>query len=155
MPRKSTTDGELEKYDGELLTLSFREVCNRELKLAGRGNHTISMLMARLAANNGSNKPEAGTDESMDILVRIVRSRLRDTDLCFRYDSENILVVLPFTDKTGLESIKKKISGYLSTHSAARQMSTDCHLLFNGITYPDDGKNIDKLIDLLLTGIKK
>lgn len=84
-------------------------------------------------------------------LYNKLKSVLRDTDRIMNYDSRTFVIVCPFTPKENLVLVENKIRG---TYEQLFGRNTVFRRLdMYGATYPDDGRSIDKLIELCEKGV--
>ncbi|MDI9482231.1 MAG: hypothetical protein QM315_03495 [Bacillota bacterium] len=118
------------------------EDLKHEIKRAGRGKYPVSFIMGRVFGA----RPEMIQD-----LYNKLKSVLRDTDRIMNYDSRTFVIVCPFTPKENLVLVENKIRG---TYEQLFGRNTVFRRLdMYGATYPDDGRSIDKLIELCEKGV--
>ncbi|MDT8429008.1 MAG: GGDEF domain-containing protein [Pseudomonadales bacterium] len=90
---------------------------NREIKLAKRYRHALSVLLIdidKFKAINDNHGHSAG-DESLKILVRAIAEISRNTDACYRYGGEEFVVVLNRTDQEGALIIAERLRQHIET----------------------------------------
>ena len=133
----------------ELLTFNFYEMSSKEIKAASRGKYPLAFLIVSVIGSTPQDTDPQKTEELVLILCSIARTLLRETDICFRFGGESIVVLLPFADKAGMDVVFNKLNGYFCTNSIVKQKNTGYNLAMTGVTYPDDGRARDKLLDKL------
>lgn len=121
---------------------SENEDLKREIKRAERGKYPVSFVMGRFFGT-GPEKIQGFYGE--------LKSTLRDTDRIMNYDSRAFIVVCPFTPKENLALVENKIrriyERLLGRNTVFKRLD------MYGVTYPDDGKSIDKLVELCEKGV--
>ncbi|HEY8500583.1 MAG TPA: hypothetical protein VIL89_08195 [Clostridia bacterium] len=123
-------------------TFSENENIKRELKRAGRGKYPVSFVMGRIFG--------ADPDKIQGFYSKL-NSILRDTDRIMNYESRTFVIVCPFTSKENLAFVENKIRG---TYEKLFGRNTVFRRLdMYGATYPDDGRSIDKLVELCEKGV--
>lgn len=133
----------------DVLMYTFSDMLTREVKAAGRGNHTVTILLATVVDEEGKMK---NTNEFYDIindLVKVTRTKLRDTDTVFYYGSNNMIALLPFCNKEGSITVEQKIKSIFSSHSMIKAKSRKIALITSSVTFPDDGKIKENLLEKL------
>lgn len=135
--------------DEDILTFNFTEMFNREIKSASRGNHPLSILLLSIVHAEPDHVPFDEVDQMTQLVCRVLRTKLRETDTCFRYGADSLIVLLPFADSQGVEVVKEKIRTIYANHSVIKQKSSGFHLVMTSVSYPDDGKVKDRLLEKL------
>ena len=133
----------------DVLMYTFSDMLNREVKSAGRGNHPVTILLSTVVDENGIAKNTNEYYEVIDNIVKVFRTKLRDTDTVFYYGSNNIIALLPFCDKTGSVVVEQKIKKIFSSHSIIKTQNKGLSLVTSSVTYPEDGKIKENLLDQL------
>lgn len=141
--------GGTERDREEVLFYTFSDMLNREIKSAGRGNHPVTILLATVADNEGAAKNTNEYYEIIDSIIKVIRTKLRDTDTVFYYGSNNIIILLPFCDKAGSKIVEQKVKNIFSNHSTIKAKGSGLSLIGSSVTFPDDGKIKEKLLDKL------
>lgn len=137
------------EIDEDFITFNFSEMFDREIKLASRGNHKLSLMLVSLLEIAPYGRTQSKVDETVNLLARILRTKLRATDTVFQYGSTNLMLLLPFTDKGGAASVKNKIFSIFNFHTMIKDKSAEFKLAAADVTFPDDGRIKDKLLELL------
>jgi GGDEF domain-containing protein len=91
------------------------------------------------------------TQEELKNLFRRVRTFLRDTDKVIIFDEETFVGIFPFAPKDNVTVIEQKFREAF-TEEFGGPPSKKRLFLFSA-TYPDDEKELTKLIDRLENGI--
>ncbi|MCG8400141.1 MAG: hypothetical protein MJA84_00940, partial [Firmicutes bacterium] len=60
-----------------------------------------------------------------------------------------LILILPFADRQGAENIEKKIRKAYSSHSAMKNENKKLELVMSSVTFPDDGRIKENLLDKL------
>ena len=136
-------------YDDDIVTFNFSEMFNREIKSASRGNHPLTiMLVSVLGGRQNAGSPE-NVESVLSLLNKIIRTKLRDTDTSFHYGPNNLVLLLPFADKSGAFSVEKKLQDIFDTHSVIKQKNMGAKLVTASVVFPDDGRIKEKLLEKL------
>ncbi|MBP7174930.1 MAG: hypothetical protein KBA53_01760 [Thermoclostridium sp.] len=131
---------ELQKAYGTA-DLTTDEAIKREINRAVRGKYSISFVMGRFTGIN-----VGSIHEFYDKL----KKDMRDTDRIISYDYHTVIVVCPFTVKSYLIEVEKKIrEAFEGMFGYSRVRRLDMY----GVTYPDDGTNIIELTGILEKGV--
>lgn len=137
----------------DVLMFTFSDMLTREIKAAGRGSHPVTILLATVVDEGGRMK---NTNEFYDVIndmVKITRTKLRDTDTVFYYGSNNMIILLPFCNKEGSLVVEQKIKNIFNSNSTIKSRYRGVALIASSVTYPDDGKIKEKLLDKLTQGL--
>ncbi len=134
----------------DIITFTFAEMLNREVKAAARGNYPLTVSLFTFKEN-----ATADPEDFIDVLNRIIKVQLREFDSCFRYGNRGIIVLLPFADDAGADVVCNKIIGIFNTNSIIRQKNSGLELTAASVSYPKDGKVSDKLLDRLSSVVSK
>lgn len=123
----------LEDLGGELI---------RELKMANRGGHTLSLLMVRAV----------GLDESelaglRDALVQ----ELRDTDRVLPHGPQTFIIVCPFTAKGFIVTVERKVRDVYGRLFGA--FARDRRIFMYGANYPSEEQDAATLMARMENGI--
>jgi len=129
---------ELQADDGNMMRAGLM----RELKLASRGGHTVSFLMVHTVGLS---------DAELQRFSEELSGNLRDTDRLMDYDRATFIVVCPFTQKSFLVEVERKV------HQAYSKLYGDYgkerRAYLYGANYPSESKDIDKLLNHMENGI--
>lgn len=150
------------KYQKELLKLSsytdgltgiknrmyFAEALSRQLLQAARDKHAISLIMLDVdffKTFNDRYGHVAGDDALRKVASALLRCCVRPLDIVARYGGEEFALILPATERSGVEAIAERIHQEIASlhiahaHSATGQLtvSVGCHVLDDGSTNAD------------------
>jgi len=141
IPGKETKAEEKHQKKNEAAEFLSDEVLKQEIKRANRGKYSISLVMGRFTGIHIGQIHE---------FYAKLKKDMRDTDRIMSYDYHTFIVVCPFTVKSYLVDVEKKIRDAFERmfgYSRVRR------LVMYGVTYPDDGKNISDLISIMENGV--
>lgn len=117
------------------------EALKHEIKRAVRGKYSISFVMGRFTGIHIGLIHE---------FYAKLKNDMRDTDRIMTFDYHTFIVVCPFTVKSYLIEVEKKIrEAFEEMFGYSRVRRLDMY----GVTYPDDGKNISELIGIMEKGV--
>lgn len=133
--------------DEEKIVLTLKDILSISIKSATRGNYPLSILM--IAIINSSEVQGVDIRESINMIMKVIRMRVRETDTIIKYGADNILVVLPFTEHEGAYIVDKKIRSQLISNSLLNQKAEGLALGTSYVTYPNDGKTKESLLSEL------
>ena len=135
--------------DEDIVTYNFSEMFNKEIKAASRGHYALSIMIASVASQDSSDSTIKNMDDTVKLINRVIRTKLRETDASFQYGTNNIIILLPFTDKAGAKSVEEKINDLFNNHSVIQQKSEGYSMIITSVSFPQDGKIRDKLLEKL------
>ncbi|MDP4092815.1 MAG: response regulator [Bacillota bacterium] len=135
--------------DDDIVTYSFSEMFNKEIKAASRGKYPMTIMLASVVPNKAEAENKKEIEDIALLVLRILKTRLRETDIAFQYGSNNMVLLLPFAGRDDVDGIKKKIFKMFSDHTAIKQKNLGYALKISSVTFPDDGKVKDKLLEKL------
>ncbi len=141
--------GGTEREIEDILTYSFSDMLNREIKAAGRGKHPLTIMLSTVVDSEGSAKNTNEYYDVIDSIIKLIRTKLRDTDTVFHYGSNNIITLLPFCDKAGSVVVEQKVRSIFSNHSTIKAKERGLALVSSSVTYPEDSKVKEKLLERL------
>lgn len=121
---------------------SENEDLKREIKRAGRGKYPVSFVMGRIFG---------AEPEKIQDFYRRLKSVLRDTDRIMNYDLRTFVIVCPFTPKENLMQVENKIRGTCEQLFGRNTLFK--RLDMYGATYPNDGRSVEKLVELCEKGV--
>jgi len=133
----------------DMLMYTFSDMLTREIKAAGRGSHPLTIVLATVVDEIGKMK---NTNEFYDVIndmVKVTRTKLRDTDTVFYYGSNNMIALLPFCNKEGSVVVEHKIKNIFNSHSTLKSKNREIALISSSVTFPNDGKIKEKLLEKL------
>jgi two-component system, chemotaxis family, chemotaxis protein CheY len=136
-------------YEDDVLIVGFPEMLNREVKAAGRGGYQLTLL--GVSVIDESNRQDTVKLQEWNTLVsKVLKTKLRDTDSVFRYSNREFIVLLPFTDRPSGDIISEKIRELLRTNALVASINQGCRSVIAAVTYPDDSRVRDRLLEMLL-----
>lgn len=138
---------EQKQNENEKIILTLKDILSISVKSAIRGNYPLSILM--VAMMNSTEVQGVDIRESINMIMKVIRMRVRETDTIIRYGDDNILIVLPFTEHDGAYIVDKKIRSQLITNSLLNQKAEGLALGTSYVTYPKDGKTRESLLSEL------
>lgn len=142
-------DEDYKKVDIDISLFSFSEMYNKEFKAASRGGYTLSILLASVIQKTDIGKEEKGEfDNFVELVKKIINTRVRETDVSFKFEN-NIIVLLPFTDKKGAEIFGKKIKKIFDSHTSIKERKEGYSFLTACVSFPEDGRVKEKLLQKL------
>lgn len=136
----------------DFILLSFRELINRELKAASRGNYQLSVVS--LYPVNEMGLFTELSEDFYNSLKAVCINTLRDTDYAFIQD-HHIVAILPFADIDGCEIVVQRLKDVYKTHPALKPVNQYTELFASYATFPEDGKVLEKILDKAESGIRK
>lgn len=141
------TDGLTGLYNKRFLL----ERLDMELARAGRNDKSLSYLMMDIdnfKHYNDTNGHPAG-DALLKEIASLIKSSIRQTDIAFRYGGEELVVLLPDTEKHGATEIAEKLVKVIHDHTfphRERQPLGFISVSLGLATFPNDAKNKEDLI---------
>ena len=136
----------------------FRQRFVLEMERTARQNHDMSLLMADIDHYKLYNDTYGHLmgDRALTIIGSTFRRIARQTDIAARYGGEEFVVLLPDTALDGAIIIAERIRAEIADelfpgHDGAFDASLT--LSIGVASYPDDGDNIDALIEAADTGL--
>jgi PleD family two-component response regulator len=147
IPLISSADQTEDEYDEEKIVLTLKDILSISVKSAMRGNYPLSILM--IAIMNSAEIEGVDVRETINMIMKVMRMRVRETDTIIKYGTDNILVVLPFTEHEGAYIVDKKIRSQLISNSLLNQKAEGLALGTSYVTYPKDGKTRESLLSEL------
>ncbi len=135
--------------EDDILTFSFSEMFNREIKTAGRGGYSLTIMLASLSTDDLEKDGQQTVSEVTGLISKVLKTKLRDTDSVFSHGTNNLIMLLPFADRAGAECIKDKIMDIYETNPLIKQKSEGYRLITTSVSYPEDGKIKDRLLEKL------
>lgn len=128
----------------EKLVLTLKDILSISVKSAIRGNYPLSILM--VAVMNSYEVQGVDIKEAINMIMKVIKMRVRETDTIIKYGTDNILVVLPFTEHEGAYIVDKKIRSQLISNSLLNQKAEGLALGTSYVTYPKDGRTREILL---------
>ena len=136
----------------------FRERFVLEMERTIRQDHQMSLLMADIDNYKRYNDTYGHLmgDRALTIIGSTFRRIARQTDIAARYGGEEFVILLPDTDLSGAIIIAQRIRAEIADelfpgHDGA--FDARLTLSIGAAAYPDDGDNIDALIEAADAGL--
>lgn len=125
--------------DEDILTYNFKEMLNKELKAASRGNYPLSMILGTLVYKSTEERKE-DVSSFTTLVNRVFKNNLRETDTGFVYTDNSIVFILPFSDEEGAKTIQEKLQKVFEDHTVIKKRNEGYILVTCSVSYPKDGK---------------
>lgn len=129
----------------------FNERIQEEVERARRYGHPLSFIMMDVdkfkEVNDRYSHLEG--DEILKQAAEIVITSIREIDMAFRYGGDEFLLVLPETEKSGLEKVVRRIKNELKTFNDRRKSlgKPPLELSFGVSTWrPESGKSWEDVL---------
>jgi len=122
--------------------ISIKESLNLELKRAIRGNYSVSFILAHLTGH----EPEV-----VKSIINTSKKYIRDTDKLFLMDEDTFIAVFPFVEKANVPLLEEKFRKAFKIES--KNIGIHKKFCMYGATFPNDGDNLDELLNRLERGI--
>lgn len=148
--------------EDNVVTYEVKDIINREIKAASRGSYNLALLLLDPIINTISqedtslslNDLENQTNhkelkKASQTLCDVIKSRGRETDYAFLLKDNSILLILPFTSMNGLKTYEEKIKQLFLSHAALIEFSKVFSLKTSYVSFPQDGRIKDNLLELL------
>jgi len=135
----------------DIITFSFSEMSSREIKAASRGGYPLTFMLVSIIPNDNLDKIEYQKEiTSLTSMVnRVIRSYIRETDTSFHNGANKLMLLLPFADSEGAKVIEKRIYELFENHSLIRKKNRGHSLFITSVSYPEDGRVKDRLLQKL------
>lgn len=127
----------------------------REVGLAKRHDQRLALMIMDLdgfKSVNDSCGHDVG-DQVLQSVARVIQSRLRDTDMLFRYGGDEFVAALPYTDVQGAIDVAERILGGIKKmvkneyyESSPIGMSVGLSMLHAGDDFNRFFKRVDKAL---------
>lgn len=136
----------------EDVIFSLKQVMGVHIKSAVRGKYPLSMIMVSV----GSYLEERDTSikDILHAVIKIIRDKMRETDLIIRYGLDNALMILPFTDEKGVEVVNNKIAHQLTKNEALNKKAKGIVLASSCATVSDNEKNKEQILIKLKSNLE-
>ncbi len=133
----------------EISLFTLPELFNKEFKAASRGGYPLSLFLVSPVQTEGTEEECINEMESFaDLVKKVISTRIRETDMVFKYGN-NIIVLLPFTDKIGVDAFEDKIKRLFESHTAIKQRKKGYGFLTASVSFPEESKIKEKLLEKL------
>jgi diguanylate cyclase (GGDEF)-like protein len=132
----------------------------REYERAKRYRQEVSFVLVDIdnydyyVDKNG----QKAADDAMRAIAQIVSGTIRETDTVYRYNNGEICVLLPCTDKTGVEYMAKRVISGVAEHQfagAQNQPNGELTISIGAATYPHDSIASEGIVECAEHAIKK
>lgn len=133
----------------DIAAFSFAEMFTRDIKAASRGSYPLSILLLSVIREQNEMSALSSGEELIATVNRVMKAKLRETDTAFLHGKNSLIILLPFANKMGAQTVEKKIRYIFSANSVIRQKSQGYRLVMASVTFPEDGKIRDKLLEKL------
>lgn len=141
--------GDTGREEDDVLTYTFSDMLNREIKAASRGKYPVTILLLTVVDNQGCARNTNEYYEIIDNAIKLIRARLRDTDTVFHYGSNNIITMLPFCQKEATHVVEEKVKDVFNSNTAIKTKMKDLRVITSAVTFPDDEKDKERLLEKL------
>jgi diguanylate cyclase (GGDEF)-like protein/PAS domain S-box-containing protein len=126
----------------------FNHRMQEEISRADRNQQSLAILLCDLDHFKNLNDTQGhyAGDEVLKAVAQEIQQSTRGTDLGFRWGGDEMVVVLPDTDREGIliaaERIRKGV------HSISKTVGMDLDMSIGVALYPEHGHTVDELIRL-------
>lgn len=131
----------------EKVIFSLQDVVSIHLKGVSRGRYPLSIILLTLVETK-----EKGQEKRMEIVSlvnKVIKTKLRETDILIKYGAESILILLPYTEREGATIVENKVWETLGTNTMLNQRGDGLVLASSMVSIPEDGKDKESLMLLL------
>lgn len=130
----------------DIVSFNFSEMYSREIAAASRGNYPMSIVLVTIVNIDPNRVFQEELNSIISIFKRVIKTRIRNTDTVFQFGSNNLIILLPFSDVEGAEKVEEKINKMFFSHSMIKKKNGSLRLFTASVTYPNDGKIKEKLL---------
>lgn len=126
----------------------FQERLDRETKLADRNNDQVSLILLdldHLKHINDTHGHRTG-DAALCHVASIMKSTVREVDICARYGGEEFVVILPQCDRASAIEVAERLRQSIS--STPLVLAEQVTASIGVATYPSGAKNKEELIEM-------
>ena len=134
------------------MLFSLKDILSVHFKSMTRGNYPLSIIMFRLI--NTQEAKENKRKQALSTIVKITKTKLRETDIIIKYYSDNVLILLPFTDNYGANLVEKKIREHFIENSVVNQKADGFILASSIVTLPEEGRDKNYILMKLKSKLK-
>lgn len=137
------------------IKISFDNYIEREIKYSKRtGAHfsliLITMLQINVKEESASEaiKPISGDDKASIFAMAAKKAgeALRATDTMVLNNNRDVIIILPFTDRSGASLVSEKIKSGMETEFRRMNTSQNGYIYPVHVTFPDDGEDFQELM---------
>lgn len=126
----------------------FQDRLDREIKLADRNSELVSLILLdldQLKRINDTHGHRSG-DAVLCHVASLMRTAVRDVDVCARYGGEEFVVILPQCDRENAIEIAERLRESIASTPVNKVGQVTASI---GIaTYPSGAKNKDELVEM-------
>jgi PleD family two-component response regulator len=137
-----------------IINYSLMDIMNKEVKAASRGNYKLSLILIDLKKVSKDTQIVSNINNLIAIYIKLIKSKLRDTDIVIPFEDNYIIAVLPFCDTSGIDIVKHKINKIFINHTSMQKVNQGYKVEFFNVTYPDEGKTKDLILEALEKKLK-
>lgn len=142
-----------ESFDkDDSVIMPLKDVLSIHFKSMSRGNYPLSIIIFKLIDTKTSK--ESKRKQVLSIIIKAIKSKLRETDIIINYYDDNILILLPFTDNYGANLVEKKIREHFLENSMLNQKADGFILASSLLTLPDEGRDKNYVLVKLKSSLK-
>jgi diguanylate cyclase (GGDEF)-like protein len=126
----------------------LQERLDREIRLADRNDGSVSLILLdldHLKRINDAHGHRSG-DAALCHVASMMRTAVRDVDVCNRYGGEEFVVILPQCDRDGAIDVAERIRESIA--STVVQGIGQITASFGVATYPSGAKSKEELIEM-------
>ncbi|HSB11608.1 MAG TPA: sensor domain-containing diguanylate cyclase [Blastocatellia bacterium] len=126
----------------------FQDRLDRETRLADRNDDSVSLILLdldHLKRINDSHGHRAG-DAALRHVAALMKSGVRDVDICARYGGEEFVLILPQCDREGAMDAAERLRGSIA--SAPVKGVGQITASFGVATYPSGAKSKEELVEM-------
>ncbi|MCX7708762.1 MAG: response regulator [Clostridia bacterium] len=138
-----------QRLDEDIVMFNFGEMFTREVKAASRGKYALSLMLVSVIPEAKSNPHAGDANEIVEVIHKVIKLKLRETDTVFFYGDGNLIILLPFADRNGIQIVDKKVRNVYDTHTMIKQKNEGYDLIVSTVSFPEDGKIKEKLLEKL------
>jgi diguanylate cyclase (GGDEF)-like protein len=126
----------------------FQDRLDRETKLADRNNEQVSLILLdldHLKRINDTHGHRSG-DGTLCHVASIMKSSVREVDICARYGGEEFVVILPQCNREGAIEVAERLRESIASTPVHKVGQVTASI---GVaTYPTGAKNKDELVEM-------
>lgn len=126
----------------------FQEVLDREVKLADRNNETLSLILLdidHLKRINDTLGHQAG-DAALRHVADVMKTKVREVDICARYGGEEFVIVLPQCTREGAMQVAERVREAIAESAVPKVGQVTAS--FGISTYPESARAKLELIEM-------
>jgi diguanylate cyclase (GGDEF)-like protein len=127
---------------------SFQDRLDREAKLADRNNEQVSLILLdldHLKRINDTYGHRSG-DGALCHVATIMKSTVRDVDICARYGGEEFVVILPQCGRENAIDVAERLREAIASNPVPKVGQVTASI---GVaTYPSGAKNKEELVEM-------